>query len=206
MIILYSIVLLLLLIVVSLWLFQGRLIGHLGEKHTIGIIKEVSGGNIFGDIYISGSHGVQQIDVIAITKKGILVIEKKTYIGLIVGTAYDKQWKIFVANGKKSYTMKNPLHQNFGHVQALLESFPEMKEKIHSLVIFGNNAKLGNKIPKEAINDRNFKQYYDNLPTLLNESEIEKYSEMIQNLNSEKSANKALHKSKIRQIRRKKEG
>ena len=105
-------------IVFCLWFFQNQIVGHIGENYTANNIKSISKGMVFKDIYVDGSHGVQQIDIIAITEKGILVVEKKTYIGLIVGKAFDKQWTVVVGWGKKRFAMKNPHHQNYGHIMA----------------------------------------------------------------------------------------
>ena len=94
-------------IVFCMWFFQNQIVGHIGEKHTANRIRAISKGTVFRDVYVEGSHGVQQIDIIAVTEKGILVVEKKTYIGLIVGSAYDKQWMVILNRGKKKFPMKN---------------------------------------------------------------------------------------------------
>ena len=185
-------------IVFCMWLFQNQIVGHIGEKHTAKRIRAITKGTVFRDVYVDGSHGVQQIDIIAVTEKGILVVEKKTYIGLIVGSAYDKQWMVILNRGKKKFPMKNPHHQNYGHIQALCEKFPVLKDKFIDLVIFGNNAKLGDRIPEGTICDRDFKKFYKNLPTRMNTQEIESAARNIATLNSDRTRLKAMHKQKIR--------
>ena len=185
-------------IVFCMWFFQNQIVGHIGENYTANNIKSVSKGIVFKDIYVDGSHGVQQIDIIAVTEKGVLVVEKKTYIGLIVGKAYDKQWTVVVGWGKKKFSMKNPHHQNYGHIMALHEKFPALKDKFIDLVIFGNNAKLGDRIPEGTIRDRDFKKFYKNLPTRMNTQEIESAARNIAALNSDRTRLKAMHKQKIR--------
>ena len=182
--------------------FQNDIVGFIGERFTAGNIKSISDGFVFTDIYVNGSHGVQQIDIIAVTSKGVIVVEKKTYIGLIVGRAYDKQWKIYTGRGKQKFSMKNPHHQNYGHIQALLESFPQMKDKTIDLVIFGNNAKLGEGIPDGTIRDANIKQFYNSLPNILNPQQIKDFGQLITELNLNKASNKKLHKQKIRNLKR----
>ena len=188
--------------VFCMWLFQNQIIGHIGENYTANNIKSVSKGMIFKDIYVDGSHGVQQIDIIAITEKGILVVEKKTYIGLIVGKAYDKQWTVVVGWGKKKFSMKNPHHQNFGHIQALCEKFPNLKDKFIDLVIFGNNAKMGDRIPEGTIRDKDFKKFYRDLPTKLTPAEIEAIAQDIASLNADRARLKAMHKEKIKGMKK----
>lgn len=144
--------------------FQKQIVGFIGEKYTAKIVQNVTGGEIFHDVYVRGSHGVQQIDIIAVTRKGVLVIEKKTYIGLILGSKFDKNWTIITGHGKQRHHLKNPHHQNFGHIQALLENIPQLKDKIIDLVIFGNNAKLGDKIPESTIRDAGFPNFMRTFP------------------------------------------
>lgn len=189
-------------IVFCMWLFQNQIVGHIGEKHTAKRIRAITKGIVFRDIYVDGSHGVQQIDIIAVTEKGILVVEKKTYIGLIVGSAYDKQWMVILNRGKKKFPMKNPHHQNYGHIQALCKKLPALKDKFIDLVIFGNNAKLGDRIPEGTIRDKDFKKFYRNLPTRMNAQEIGSAAQSIAALNKGKAKLKAMHKQKIRGMRK----
>lgn len=199
--ILWTFIALLALLILLGRIFQNKIVGHIGERHTANIIRTMSRGIVFHDIYVDGSHGVQQIDLLAITRKGIIVVEKKTWIGLIVGSAYDKQWKVYVNRGKQKYTMKNPHHQNFGHVQALCENLPKWKDKILGLVIFGNNAKLGDNIPGGTINDRDFGNYYRNLPDALEQRDIESIAQFIDDLNGRKKELKKKHREKIKTMK-----
>ena len=48
-------------IVFCMWFFQNQIIGHISENFTTKNIKAVSKGIVFKDIYVDGSHGVQQI-------------------------------------------------------------------------------------------------------------------------------------------------
>jgi len=183
-------------------IYQNDIIGYIGERHTAKLIKRTSQSRVYRDIYVAGSHGVQQIDLIAVTPKGILVIEKKTYIGLIVGRAYDKQWKVFVNRGRQKFSMKNPHHQNFGHIQALYENFSSMKDKCIDLVIFGNNAKLGDGIPAATIRDADISRFYEDLPDILSSKQITEYSCLIEKLQQDKAKNKERHKKKIVELKR----
>lgn len=195
-----------LVFIILMKVFQSRIVGFIGEKYTAWRVKRITGGIVFHDVYVKGSHGVQQIDIIAVTEKGILVIEKKTYIGLIVGSAYDKQWTVYIARGrrqffkKRKYFMKNPHHQNYGHIQALYEAIPELRDKCIDLVIFGNNATLGDRIPEGTIYDSDFRRYYKSLPYELFQKEMKFYADKIENLNSEKAENKKMHKAKIKRL------
>ena len=192
----------LLIPIILMKIYQNDIVGFIGERHTANLVKRAANCRVYRDIYAAGSHGVQQIDIVAVTPKGILVIEKKTYIGLIVGRAYDRQWKVFVNRGRQKFSMKNPHHQNFGHIQALCENFPEMKGKCIDLVIFGNNAKLGDGIPDATIRDADIKRFYGGLPDLLSSKQIAEYSRLIEKLQKDKSSNKVLHKKKIVEMKK----
>jgi lysylphosphatidylglycerol synthetase-like protein (DUF2156 family) len=74
--------------------FQNKLVGWIGEVYSASVIRMITRGVVLKDVYIEGSSNVVQIDIIAITEKGVLVIEKKTMIGLILGDEYQKQWTI----------------------------------------------------------------------------------------------------------------
>ncbi|MEE0877249.1 MAG: nuclease-related domain-containing protein [Fibrobacteraceae bacterium] len=198
MVIFWWLIFIMLIFIILMKMFQNQIVGYIGEKYTAGNIKSISKGYVIRDIYVNGSYGVQQIDIVAITSKGILVIEKKTYIGLIVGSEYDRQWKIFVARGRRKYSMKNPHHQNFGHIQAILENFPTMKDLCISVVVFGNNAKLGDRIPANTIRDIDFKTFYNNLPNILTQQQMSEFAEQIQSFESKRVEYKKMHKEKIK--------
>ena len=104
--------------------------------------------------------------------------------------------------GKQHQVRKNPHHQNFGHIQTLCEKFPNLKDKFIDLVIFGNNAKMGDRIPEGTIRDKDFKKYYRALPTRLTPAEIETIAQNIASLNADRARLKAMHKEKIKGMKR----
>ena len=69
-------------------------------------------------------------------------------------------------------------------------------------MIFGNNAKLGDRIPEGTIRDKDFKKFYRNLPTRMNAQEIGSTAQSITVLNKDRAKLKAMHKQKIRQKRK----
>lgn len=186
-------------LLIFIGIYRRKTIGSRGEKYTAKRIKAISNGIVFRDVYVNGSYGVQQVDIIAITEKGIFVIEKKTYTGLIVGGAYDRQWNVYYY-GRQVHTMKNPHHQNFGHIQALREHLPELSNLFIDLVIFGNNAVLGDNIPPMTIYDNDFDYVYTTLPSILTDKEIESISYKIAAINNRKAELKEIHKEKIKRL------
>jgi hypothetical protein len=195
------IAILFLVFIILMRVYQNDIVGYIGEKYTARNIRRVVDGNVFTNIYVNGNFGAQQIDIIAVTPKGILVIEKKTYVGLIVGRERDKQWRVYTRYGQNYYLTKNPHHQNFGHIRALQENFPAMKNKCLDVVIFGNNAKLGDGIPAGTFRDADFPNAYRCLPDILTPQQITEYSMAIQGLENYRPANKMLHKMKIAEMK-----
>lgn len=79
---------------------------HLPEKY------------ILKNVYIPTQSGnTAEIDLIAISPKGILVFECKNYAGNIYGDASKQKWIQFL--GKKRSYFYNPFRQNRGHVKHL---------------------------------------------------------------------------------------
>ena len=188
-----------LILLIILGIYRRKTVGTRGEKYTARRIKSITKGIVFRDMYINGSHDVQQVDIIAVTEKGILVVEKKTYTGLIVGTSYDRMWRVYYY-GQQKHMMKNPHHQNYGHIKALCETFPALKDKFINLVIFSNSATLGDRIPPGTIYDYEFKFVYNNLPTILNAEEIANIARDIEALNIDRPLLKRIHKGKIKRL------
>ena len=87
--------------------------------------------------------GTNQIDLIAITKKGIFVIEMKDYKGWISGDENHKYWSQSLNYGRKKIKFRNPIKQNENHIKTiksmlsenLLDNFP-----IYNVIVFGEKA------------------------------------------------------------------
>jgi len=94
--------------------------------------------------------------------------------------------------------MKNPHHQNFGHIQALCENIPQAEGKCIDIVIFGNNAKLGDNIPMGTVRDVDFKDFYNSLPQKITTDEMDTIANKIISINGDRTENKNLHKAKIK--------
>ena len=73
---------------------------------------------IFRNVYIPTKNGkTSEIDILVLSKKGLLVFECKNYSGNIYGDRKRNKWIQYVGN-KKSY-FYNPFLQNGGHVKSL---------------------------------------------------------------------------------------
>lgn len=73
---------------------------------------------IFRNVYIPAQNGkTSEIDILVLSKKGILVFECKNYSGNIYGDRNRKKWIQYL--GKQKNYFYNPFLQNDGHVRSL---------------------------------------------------------------------------------------
>lgn len=94
-----------------------RLKGAIGEAMVGGRLDQLFGEVLHDIIIPDGRGGLTQIDHVALTVEGLLVVETKNYSGAIFGTARDAKWTQKL--GGRSYRFQNPIHQNYLHVSAL---------------------------------------------------------------------------------------
>ncbi|PLY15328.1 MAG: hypothetical protein C0631_07655 [Sedimenticola sp.] len=124
-------------------LFEAKLKGAAGEAAVSKRLREL-GSEVLDDIVIpDGRGGLTQLDHVVLTRYGFLVVETKNYGGMIFGQERDKQWTQRM--GRKSFRMRNPLHQNYGHVQALKALTPDIP--VFGRVVFAGSAEFPKGIP-----------------------------------------------------------
>ena len=93
-------------------------------------------------------EGTNQIDLMAITKKGIFVFEMKDYKGWIFGDENHTYWTQSLNGGRggsNKYKFRNPVKQNENHIKTVKgllrkEGFDGLT--IHNVVVFGDRAVL----------------------------------------------------------------
>ena len=162
---------------------------------------------IFRNVYIPTKNGkTSEIDILVLSKKGLLVFECKNYSGNIYGDRKRNKWIQYVGN-KKSY-FYNPFLQNGGHVKSLrnyLESYGDMPIIPFVATISGGQWKVKNlnsddyllgynchleevyaAIPDSKLMARHFKAIAETLTPLSRPSEEikEKHIEQIRNGNT----------------------
>ncbi len=164
------------------WLFAGGIdkIKHPEEYRNKGTTGEravyltltkkfhIPEKQIFRNIYIPTKNGTTEIDLIVVSKKGILVFECKNYYGNVYGDGNQQYWVQYF--GKKKSRFLSPVIQNRRHVQHLanfLEKYPNLPI-IPFVCTTGNaNWKLKNIDPTDHVlvwTGVHFKDIYDELP------------------------------------------
>lgn len=143
--------------------------GEAGERFMYVELKElgISKEQIFRNIYIpvKNSGKTTEIDLLVLSKKGLLVFECKNYSGVIYGDGSRKQWVQCL--DKRKYYFLSPVEQNKYHVKCLRE-FVGDGVNIYAFIAHsrGGKWKVRN-IPEEAhflIKEGQFMKIYNSLP------------------------------------------
>ena len=126
---------------ILLYTFYKKIIGMAGEHWVKKELKKLPEEYlILNDVMFKTKDGnTHQIDHLVVSKYGIFVIETKQYNGYIKGNDYDKKWEIHAGN--KKFYINNPVHQNYGHVQALRDLLSIDELFLISIVCIPSNAK-----------------------------------------------------------------
>lgn len=101
---------------------------------------------IYHDLYVKKITGkYSQIDVVVLTKVGIIVFEVKDYKGWIFGKGYQRYWTQVLAYGREKYRFYNPVLQNQGHICALKSRLRGLANvPFYSISVFYGKCKLRN--------------------------------------------------------------
>lgn len=106
------------------------------------LVKIVDKEDVFVNIYLGNENTeFTEIDLAAVTKKGVYVFEVKNYRGMIYGSQNDKYW-IQYFHKKSKFQFYNPIRQNYAHVKALEKTTSVEEFKIIPVVAFNNKSKL----------------------------------------------------------------
>ena len=137
-------------------------IGDVGEVITAKTLRDDFGLTVVRTIYLPYKDKSVEIDMIAISDKGIFVIENKNYTGMVYGHVDSDYWKVKYAD--TTIRMFNPISQNYAHclaVEDLLHTYnKKLKFPIFNIVIFNDKAKLCLKQPRNVYKISDFKKYY----------------------------------------------
>lgn len=143
--------------------------GGITERFAYNWLKKlgVSKEQIFRNVYIpvKDSDKTTEIDLLVLSKKGILVFECKNYSGVIYGDGKRKQWVQYL--GRKKYYFRSPVEQNEYHARCLRE-FVGDGVNVYMFIVHsrGGRWKVKN-IPEEAHfldKEGQFMRIYNSLP------------------------------------------
>lgn len=161
---------------------------RLGESYTS-----------FHDLYIpTKKGGFTQVDHIVTSPYGIFVIETKHYNGWIFGDEFKPYWTQVIY--KKKFKMYNPIRQNYGHVQSLVEYLDEIDEEaVYSIIAFSAQSTFKFKKPFKTAEVIQFSQLIKVIHTY---KEPCISSETIRKINIQLESLVVKNKTQKRQIKR----
>lgn len=182
-----------------------------GREAEEKIVKKLSGvfgsQNVMHDSYFTNKNQkTTQVDVVAVDKTGIYVIESKDYSGVIRGSAKGRKW-IQLLRNKERHSFLNPIIQNAAHIDAIrrnLEEFGIPDEAYKSYIVFGNGCKLDLGEIKEAkvlhlenlfYNILQDKTY---LPSILSDEQVQKVATRIKRHTQVPPELKVRHKERLK--------
>ncbi len=123
--------------------------GRYGEFQLWRSAKRALGGDCkwLCNLYLPKKDGSTcEVDLVAISSRGIFVFESKNYSGTIYGKEDKPYWYQMVRSDirvlPKKSSFFNPIMQNGMHARAICGCIPEMKDHIHPIVVFGNRCRL----------------------------------------------------------------
>ena len=99
---------------------------------------------IFHDLYLKRFNGeYSQIDLVVVSKVGIIVFEVKDFSGWIFGNGQHTQWTKVLAYGKAKYRFYNPIMQNNKHIGDLRKQLKQIENvPFYSIVVFYGDCEL----------------------------------------------------------------
>ncbi len=117
------------------------------EEKIIEILESIS-----NDIFIIKNSFVPrnnnktkkyEVDILAIHKSGVYVIESKNYAGMLYGTEKKLVWKCYYTDGR-FYTTTNPIIMNQRKIDTLVKFFNNKipRKLFKSYVVFGDKGKF----------------------------------------------------------------
>lgn len=173
---------------------EAKVKGFLGERKVAKALNSLpeSEYKVLNNIMLSTSNGTTQIDHVVVSVYGIFVIETKNYKGWIRGNEYSDTWTQNIYGHK--YMLKNPLHQNYGHIKALQQLLEIPEELFVSIVAFSTKATLKVKTKQNLIYfsklKHTIKEYSE--PRIAQES-LDELANIITTANIDSKENRKVH-------------
>ena len=173
---------------------EAKVKGSIGERKVAKILKSLpeSEYRVLNNVMLTTSDGTTQIDHVVISVYGIFVIETKNYKGWIRGKEHSDTWTQNIYGHK--YKLKNPLHQNYGHVKALQQLLEIPEELFVSVVAFSPKATINVKTKQNLIYfselKRTIKEYSE---SRIEKERLDELSNIIITANIDSKENRKAH-------------
>lgn len=114
------------------------------------VIRIFGKASVLTNLYLDNVNtDTTEVDIVAVSDKGIYIFEVKNYGGYIFGSEKDKYWTQ-VLNRRTKHKFYNPLRQNYAHTMAIKNYLLVEDDSIYPMIVFSNRSKLS----KISISDR----------------------------------------------------
>ena len=123
---------------------KATLTGRKGEA-GIGAALTRLGVPALHDVVLADDRGMTQIDHLVRAGDGILVIETRTYAGLITGGLDDRQWMQRLDNGECN-RLPNPRRQNFRHLKAIEFIIGDRAVPVRGFIVSAGKARFSGEL------------------------------------------------------------
>ena len=131
----------------------GKSVGEFGEFASEYVLYNRALTNLsyirtIHNVYVEKNGFTTEIDIIAITEKGLFVLESKNYGGWIFGDERSDKWMQMFVSGEKNQ-FYNPIKQNEGHIRKLSNYLSISPICIFSYIVFSDRCEL-KKVPRDT--------------------------------------------------------
>jgi hypothetical protein len=111
---------------------KAEIIGRKGEARVARCLNAL-GVVALHDIMLADERGVTQIDHVALTPDGLVVIETKNFSGEVRGEVDGEEW-VRHYHGER-FAFQNPLRQNYRHMKAVERAVGDRRVPIRGYVV-----------------------------------------------------------------------
>jgi hypothetical protein len=119
--------------------------GIAGQKGEAAVALQLAhlGASALHDVILEDSRGLTQIDHLVLGLDAILVLETKTFSGVIAGDPHSQEWTQYLAQGTTRTNFQNPLRQNHLHCAAAVEIVGDPAVLVRGYVVSAGKAWFG---------------------------------------------------------------
>jgi hypothetical protein len=125
--------------------FREAKAGITGQKGEAAVARHLAhlGASALHDVILEDSRGLTQIDHLVLGLDAILVLETKTFSGVIAGGLHSREWTQYLAQGTTRTNFQNPLRQNHRHCAAAVEIVGDPAVLVRGYVVSAGKAWFG---------------------------------------------------------------
>ena len=119
---------------------KNEAFGQMGEDRIAAALRDIPDTRLLRNLYIPYGRGTFEIDALVVSRKGLLVIECKTWDGVAIrGSARFGDWSVRSSWKAKPVKRYSPLRQNAAHVRKLARYLQLAPDKTpHSIIVFAS--------------------------------------------------------------------